>query len=201
MRADKIAVIEPSDGETTIIRGTGIITILGQFTAWAEKHRRGAVILTDKIPIATRALQAAGYVVRTADDDEPPPAEPPRSRRMPLPLPECRHCHAPYRREHTVRAGEVCTECGHPLVLEQHDPNVLDGDAPADKCPECGRNVRRGWNFCPCGAELNTPQLRTDDGDRRPWHQRYADDLAQSRSAHLRGLVADLFAMPEGTDQ
>jgi hypothetical protein len=195
--ADKLAVIEYQEDGTVLIRGTGFGAI-AQFT-WAALVPAGAVIPRGKLTVARQALEAMGYHVVEAA--APAERTPERSRRMPLPLPECKHCHAPYRRNHQVGLGEVCTACGRLLELVQHDPNVLDADGQDTTCPQCGRPVRPGWNFCPCGAELNAPRLVADDGDRRPWHQRYADDLASSRSAHLRGLVADLFAMPEGSDQ
>lgn len=176
--SERMAIVERQSDSTTLLRGTGILTVLGQFT-WAVNDRTGVVIPTHKLPTARGSLEAAGWTLLEADeapkvDDKP--------RRMPLPLPECANCQAPYRRSHYPARHERCTRCGQPLRLVQVDPNEenrVGYDGPP--CPLCGRATSPRWRYCPCGAELDAPQL----------------DLAPARAQHVEEFAAAAFPMPE----
>lgn len=177
---------QPGD-ETALMRGTGMNSILGQFT-WAVFVTGGVLIPTEKLGIATDALLAAGWTVH-----DPLTAVRAAGRRMPLPLPECTECSAPYRRGHDVQLGECCTGCGAELVLAQHDPNVQDA-TPQDHCPSCRRAVMRDWKYCSCGEPL-PPSRQPEPGPAPvPWRERidgWSDDpwsidvRAPSRNATL----------------
>ena len=182
MTDDKLAVVGESRADgCTLIEGNQLLTVLGQF-AWATGHPQGVLVVTGKAATARKALEAAGYLVTSADGHEVAAPRADRPRRMPLPLPECANCHAPYRRDHQVRQFEHCIECGAELRLEQHDPNVdLHPSADTVPCRSCRRPVRRHQRFCSCGLPAPT---------------------AEQRARRLDGAGGlNLFAMPEGTDQ
>ena len=172
---DKLAVTEDLPDTTTIIRGSGLLNVLGQFT-WTVRHDDGVQIPTSKLAVATGSLKAASYTVVRAGSAAAAAA--PSKHRLPLPLPECAAdgCGAPYPRAHTVRPGEHCTRCGRELRFVQVDPNETD-DETTLRCPVCERRIRRGWAYCgSCGAALG--------------------ELALTRAQQLQHLTADLFTIP-----
>jgi hypothetical protein len=180
-----VAIIDttPRKDGTVLIRGMGLLAVLKQFTAWVVPDHLGVLIPPNKVKIARAALEAAGWRVVTGHE---PDSSPTAQRRMPLPLPECSHCHAPYMR--TYR-GRYCKQCGHVLELVQIDPNE-DVLGVKGACAVCGAEVDLGDKFCPNGHEVAV-QLELDEADTRPWRERYAELLADFTGSFGR-MPADI---------
>jgi hypothetical protein len=150
---DNLAVFEPQSDGTTLIRGHGCGTILGQF-GWAIFVAAGVRIPTTKATNARAALEAAGYQVTG-----PGVTAQPAVGRTALPLPGCGHCAQPFPRSYTPEIGEHCTSCGHPLRLVQVDPRTESRHTPVTgHCRSCGRELTSRQLFCRCGTAVPEPE-------------------------------------------
>ncbi len=121
-----------------------------------NRERRSWYLQTENVEVLTRILRRLGaHVTDERAPDAPVSTGPIRHR----PLPECRHCQAPYRRGSTQA---YCHSCGRPTDIIEITADDITGGHPTRDCDRCHRTQTGAFDWCGhCGAPMPPAQPAT----------------------------------------